>query len=446
MILPFLLLYAITQFNISKYPTEINPSEGFCIEGYFFFPKYYKIDSSIPADIQINKDIKIFEKYRILAREICLQPTNILGESNKYTVLFTYLADPPLDIFQKQIELTTHKYPKIDAVSFKENINVDQILEYKLTYESSLLEYYLLSGENGIQCEKDNNLLKCNIKELDLNYENTYELKLLSMYEGEIVELLDTRVVNILSSVKIESTNLPPNSIFQTPTIPEIQIYLNKQVENTFEVEIKNGNGENIEHTYALNENLLSVFPSQPFLQNTKYLLRVIGLKGVDGSLPEGGELTVEFSVDDGPSIRSTNLKTGFSSTSDIVLTFNQDIRSSQDIKKYIKLNSTTDYNFSIKGKQVTIKPNTNLTTCASQKLDISKGIASTTGLISSKGSSFSFKTTCERVVRIGTSVQGRGIFASYFGNGGKKIVFFGAMHGSEANTKTTMSKLITEL
>ena len=446
LILPFLLLFAITEYNIYKYPAEINPSEEFCIEGYFLFPKFYRIDSSLPAEIEINKDVKIFEKYRILAREICLLPTEILGESNTYTISFTYLSNPPLDIFQKQIEVTTHEYPKIEEIQIEENVNIDQVLEYELTYESSLLEYYIFSDEKSVQCEKESLLLKCSIGELNLNYEDTYELQLVSIYEGKVVKILDTRIVNTLSSLKIESSNIPSNGIFQSTSIQELQLSLNKEIESSFRTEITDESGNEISHTSSLNTNILSISPSQQFLQNTKYLLRIYEIKALDGSRPEGGEFLTEFSIDDGPSIKSTNLKTGFSSTSDIILTFNQDIKSAQDIKKYIKLNSSTDYNFSIKGKQVTIKPNTNLITCTNQRVDISKGIISTTGLISSKGSSYTFKTKCERVARIGTSVQGRGIFASYFGNGSKKILLFGAMHGSEANTRTTMSKLIAEL
>ena len=446
LIIPFLLLAGITQNSIFEHPTYINPTEKFCIEGYFLFPKYYRINSPFPADIQINKDVKILGKYRILAREICFQPTEILKESNTYTINFTYLANPLLDIFQKKMEVTTYEYPKIEKTLFKENVNIDQILEYELTYESSLLEYYILSGDSDIPCKKDRNIVKCNLSELNLSYENTYELKLVSVYGGEIVKLLDTRNVSILSSVDINISNIPSNGIFQSPTIPELLFTLNKEVESVFGTELKDERGNSIEHTSSINKNILSIFPTQVFSQNTKYILKITGLEGIDGSRPKGGEFIIEFSIDDGPSIKGTNIKTGFSSTNNIVLTFNQDVKNPQDIKKYIKLNSTTDYNFTINRSKITIKPNTNLSTCTNQRLDISKGIVGTTGLISSKSSSYTFKTRCERVARIGTSVQGRGIFASYFGNGSKKIIFFGAMHGSEANTKTTMSKLITEL
>ncbi len=70
----------------------------------------------------------------------------------------------------------------------------------------------------------------------------------------------------------------------------------------------------------------------------------------------------------------------------------------------------------------------------------------SSTGLVSSSGTSYTLKTTCKRTVYIGTSVQGRGIYAYYFGSGSKKIVFFGAIHGSEANTKTLLNRWATEL
>ena len=83
---------------------------------------------------------------------------------------------------------------------------------------------------------------------------------------------------------------------------------------------------------------------------------------------------------------------------------------------------------------------------CKSYSLTLTKGLQSTTGLIASTGYSGTLKTKCQRVASVGTSFEGRSIYAYYFGTGSKKIVFFGSMHGTESNTQTLLTKWINEL
>jgi hypothetical protein len=167
-------------------------------------------------------------------------------------------------------------------------------------------------------------------------------------------------------------------------------------------------------------------------------------LTGIDGSQMEK-EYTLQFSIDDGPKITDTNISSSFSVSGNIILTFNQNIKN-QNIKDYIKLNSNTDYSYSISKNKITINPTSNLGGCRNYTLSIDKGIVGITNLISSKTYSYTISTQCRRVVSIGTSVRGRSIYATYFGYGSKKIVFFASMHGSEANTKSTLDRLISDL
>jgi hypothetical protein len=111
-----------------------------------------------------------------------------------------------------------------------------------------------------------------------------------------------------------------------------------------------------------------------------------------------------------------------------------------------VKLDSGTDYSYSIYNNQITINPSTDLKSCKSYSISVTKGLQSTTGLIASANYSSSLQTKCQRVVAVGTSVQGRTIYGYYFGTGPKKIVFFGSMHGTENNTQTLLTKWINEL
>lgn len=444
LIQPFLYILIATHLSTFQLRKEIAPTNTFCIEGYFLLPKYYKVNSNIPSEISFSEDIKIFDKYRILSREICIHPTDILGESSTYSMNISYI--PNIDMFKKEITLSTKEYPQMEEIKFEESVNITDTLEYELTYQPTLLDYYLSTSEQKIKCNKENNIVKCDLSQLTLNYESSYKVDLISMHKDTEIETLNTMIVKTLSAVKVESSNIPEGNIFQTLNISELQFTFNKDVKENFETILEDESGNTIEHTKALTERTLNISTNYEFKQNSKYTLKILNLEGTDGSRPEGEEYVISFSIDDGPNIQSTNIRSPFSVSNNILLTFNQDIEKEEEIKKYIKLNSGTNYTYTITGSKVTINPSGNLGYCQSNKVEILKGLKSSEGLISSKGHTYTFKTNCARVSKVGTSVQGRGIYATYFGSGSKKILFFASMHGSEANTKSTLSKLITEL
>jgi len=244
--------------------------------------------------------------------------------------------------------------------------------------------------------------------------------------------------------VEVEQTSIKNKAVIQNISIPKITITLNKDVLQDIQVTIEDSNKNLIKSSHSLSGKNITVTPGENFKQNTRYFLKLNNLVGTDGSKQEK-EYVLEFSIDDGPKIISSNITPGFLTTGNIVLTFNQNIKV-QNVKNFVKINDKTEYSYSISKNKITINPTSNLSGCRNYSVAINKGLVGSTGLVSSKSSTYTLKTQCKRVVRIGTSVQGRGIYATYFGNGSKKIVFFASMHGSEANTKTTLNRLIYEL
>jgi len=442
---PFLSILLIEQLSITKYPENIKPTEEFCLEGYFPFPEGYRIESSFPVEVVIKEKTTLFNKFNIFARNICLTPLKLLPESKQYNLQFSFLDIFNLGIFYKNMSIATTSYPEVNEKMFEEEINNNQILEYSLTDPSRLLDYYIVQGEIEIKCTSEASSLKCDISGLTLKQGQEYELTLLSKYENKLVAELNTTSVRTRTAVIVEQSNISNNSVLQNPSIGQIDITLNKEVESNHQLQLIDSAGNNITYESSVIGNLLSIYPKESFKQNTTYLLKINTLRGLDGSQLEN-EYILQFSIDDGPKITGTNIGSGFSTSGNIVFTFNQSLLSTQNVKTYIKLNSATNYSYSIKGNQITINPDSDLGFCQKYTVSLSKGLTSNTGLIGSTGASYTLKTTCKRTVYIGTSVQGRSIYAYYFGSGANKIVFFGAIHGSEANTRTLMNRWATEL
>lgn len=434
-----MIAYICIRNCITNYPTSIKPTGEFCIEGYFPFPNLYQIQSDIPSSIEIGEKTTIFNNIDILAREICITPNALLAENKTYSLDISYL-----NIFEQNIPLTTEQYPQIQGVHTEEEIPDNHIFKYEMEYTEDLLDYYLTSNNTYTLCEKDENYILCDIKALNLNPGETYALTLVSKYGESTVQEIQDIKVNVLDAVKIIKSSIKNNSVIQSTSIKEILITLNKEIKDTYNITIQDTDNNNIENNVSISGKTISIKPTNTFKQNTKYSLTISNLTGTDESRMRE-EYTLQFTIDDGPRISSTNISSSFSISGNIILTFNQNIKT-QDIKDYIKLNSKTDYSYSISNNKITINPTSNLGACRSHTLSVGKGIAGTNNLISSQTYSYTISTQCKRSLSIGTSVQGRGIYATYFGYGSKKIVFFAAMHGSEANTKSTLNKLIAEI
>jgi hypothetical protein len=440
-----LSLILITHFSIKTYPNKIKTSEKFCIEGHFLLPNLYKTETTLLIKKEIIEPKILFNKYPIYSNQICFTPTTLIPETEKYGISLSYLKPFNISIFEKVINLETKEYPKVKNFLFEDEINLNQVLTYQLNDKDSMLEYDLLFNETVANCSKSEEFVVCDTTNFNFEYEKEYELSLVSKYENSIIKTLDTQIVSILNPVEIVDSSIESKDTILNPNVEEVEISLNKDIIPTANIVLKDSeeNSFGINTRYDLKN--IYIKPLEGFKQGETYFLQINNLYGVDNSqLRE--EYVLEFSVANGPEISGSNIKDGFSTSSNIVLTFNQTLDRNQNIKNYITLNSGTNYSYSIYNKSITINPSSNLSFCSNQSLKVIGGIKSNTGLVSSKNYNYSFKTTCRRGYSIGTSVEGRGIYAYYFGTGNKKILFYAAMHGTEANTKSTLNYWMSEL
>lgn len=445
LLIPFLLLILATQISVAKFPSEIKPTEEFCIEGHFFLPRRIDVGSSVTLETRVEDIKTIFNNLDIYAKRICIIPTVLLSEKETYDFNIAYTNKINFDVFKKQIEITTEGYPEVTEKNFNDNINPNQTIQFEIDYTSDLLEYSIVSVEASAPCIKDSLVINCDITSFNMQPGSDYELILVAKHNENTVEEVTKANINILTPVEIVSSSISSKEVIQSISIPNIEIVLNKEINPDYQILIKDADKVSIENESSLVGMNLNISPKENFKQNTRYFLKISGLSGIDGSnMPN--EYILEFAIGDGPKVEKTNLINGFDVGNNVVITLSQEIKSKQDIKSFIKFDPSAEYSYSISKNQITINPKTSLSSCKNYKITINKGITSNNELISSEDYSKQFKTTCKRIVNIGTSVQGRAIYASYFGAGPEKIVFFGSMHGSEANTKVTMDKLINEL
>ncbi len=435
----------IASKDVIASDSSIGNSEEFCIDGNFLLPESYTVNTTFPMEISFKNKTTLFDKYDVRAKTLCIKPLSLLREKETYNLEISFLGKTGLSLFEKELPLVANAYPLVKGMETEEKVNITEILEYELDSDNEFLDYTLIVDDREIDCNKEDLKILCDISSLELEYDKKYWLRLVATYGEEYIQVFDPVQIETLSAIKITSSSIDNNEIVTTPNISEINIEVNKEIKPEGEVVIKDSKGNEIEVKVEFGEKSIKILPQESFKQNYYYSLHINNLLATDDSTLQKAYI-LKFSISDGPRIYSSNIEnTGFPATQNILLTFTQTLRS-QDIKKYIKLNSQTNYSFSITGNKVLINPTSNLEACKNNSLTVSDGIIGITGLISTKTYTYNFKTSCARVAGIGTSVEGRGIYAYYYGTGSKKILFYGAIHGSEVNSRNILNKWLGEL
>jgi protein MpaA len=435
----------IASKDVMASDSSIGNSEEFCINGNFLLPESYTVNTTFPIEISFKNKTTLFDKYDVRAETLCIKPLSLLKEKETYDLEISFLGKTGLSLFKKELPLVANAYPLVKGMETEDKVNITEILEYELDSENEFLDYTLIVDDREIDCLKEDLKILCDISSLELEYDQQYWIRIVATHEDEYIQVFDPIQIETLSAIRVTSSSIDNNEIVTTPNISEINIEVNKEIKPEGEVVIKDSKGNEIELEVEFEGKGIKILPQESFKQNYSYSLHINNLLATDDSTLQE-EYVLKFSISDGPRIYSSNIEsTGFPATQNILLTFTQTLRS-QDIKKYIKLNSQTNYSFSITGNKVLINPTSNLEACKNNTLAITDGIIGITGLISTKTYTYNFKTSCARVAGIGTSVEGRGIYAYYYGTGSKKILFYGAIHGSEVNSRNILNKWLGEL
>lgn len=245
----------------------------------------------------------------------------------------------------------------------------------------------------------------------------------------------------------INALDLSSNPAHNTELVPK-----QSQLEFIFNKEpIAEGIEKLIKTEPEINYNLtwkdprtLVLTPVDQLQTNTKYIISFAdSLSGKDGSsLAETKTITFTTA---GP-VKVVNFSPTGSSASTLAsinVAFDQPVDQSSAQRNF-SINPAVGGSFSWAGNTLVFKPQTALAPLVTYTISVATGIKSIGGEDSTQTFSGSFTTTSERVRTIGYSVRKRAISAYYFGNGPKKILLIGTMHGNEGNTGNMLNSWIS--
>jgi len=99
-----------------------------------------------------------------------------------------------------------------------------------------------------------------------------------------------------------------------------------------------------------------------------------------------------------------------------------------------------------VSGNKIVLTPSSPLPLCAPFSIRVNEHVQSQFGISGDSSWGITSRAICYTTFSIGASVRGRGITAYQFGEGPNPVIYMGAMHGSEANSRTLMMEWFNEL
>jgi hypothetical protein len=323
-------------------------------------------------------------------------------------------------------------------------ISATQPFDVKLTAPDIIHEYSLKIADKQTDCTQASAELTCDIAPLDLKHGAQYTASVYQRFKG-----LETRVAEgevetllplLLSSASITSDQV----LYDTPESATFTFDKPLERADVSLMQVSETGEKKVPITSTLDDHTVTV-TFGTLARETTYRFIVNDAIAKNGS-SIAEPITTVFSTSGGPKVTSVSVGAhSVPRSARIIITFDQPLDESVDIAALARVTgvagavhrqSETQLAFSIQGGD-----------CTPFRLVVDKGVKSgSNGEVSKEPWQFSSRTICGSSWAIGSSVQGRAIYAYSFGSGPSTILFTGGIHGSERSGQQTMQAWVAHL
>lgn len=376
--------------------------------------------------------------FPVAARSVCAV-AQVAPSTNAQTAQLSLFGGP---LFPAKYEITAAPKPVVMS-KFDAPIPTAKPLKIALDRTDTTHSYRLAVSGREVACSSQQKALSCDVVPLNLTQGQTQTLELTRSFDGKAIDTPLTREVQTQTPTTVTASSIAesatvydkPKTITLTADKPlaEATVRLETAAETPKVIPVK-ATVEGNEARIAYDEDLA---------RETKYKL-VTKLVAKDGSsLLAPHELS--FSMSGGPKVTGASVgSTGYISGTPITLSLDQPVKAGTDITKFVELKGIAG-TIALRGQQIVITPQA-VDRCTQFSIGVKKGLVSEHDITSAADWSLASRARCYTTGTIGTSVQGRGITAYYFGNGPTTILYAGAIHGNELSSKYIMESWISEL
>lgn len=436
-------IYTFTFFKPKTITYDYSAAQS-CIFNPTFLPNLNKVKNNQSYAIKNEPTIKLSDKI-LFSSKSCFSLSN--PNKGENPIKIHPLKNP---LLSQSIKIKQSTPP---TLSIKQNLDIPTStigdLSFELNMPDGTFEYKIEANKKTAQCQKLSNALKCPIKDLGLVQSQTYPVVVDRYLNEQKIETVFNQKLKTVDPIIIKASSIPEGSLVLDKS-KQIILTTNKTLvasENVSLTDMKTGLP--IKINALLDKNMLVINMQEEMPRESVFQLKVAKLTASDQAFLSA-DYSLNFATSGGPKVSRTNIVSyGESTTKNFVLSFDSNIDQAQNIKSLINISNgsgTIPANIYIGQNSVTIEPTEILSKCTSYTIEVKTGIKNIYGVESSSGWQTSFRTICQEVINIGSSVQGRNITAYKFGNGPSKYIFIGATHGDEKGSKYLLDSWVNEL
>lgn len=412
-----------------------------CTQQLTILPSYNKNTDNNSGFTIRNENIVKWGSLQILSLKTCFDVTKppLPGNTRVSTSLMGgWFA-------KKTYLLTIPVLPTIQTAVLDQPIPIMKSLALKLDKADLVFSYQLVIGDKFASCPVKEAAIYCDITSLKLLQGNNYNIKINRLFKGQVLDTLVNKDIKTLNATNVVDASINAG-----------QVVYDKPKSFTFDFDKSVTKGsvvinkvEGEKHTVipsasVFDDKKVTLTVVNDLERNVAYEIIIDQIEAKDGStLP--GQYKLSFSTSDGPIVIGVNVNTtGSPLTKVVVLTFDQNLSTSQDITNFVSTSGIPTL-ISRQDNKVFISY-TNAPLCTNLNVSIIPGLTSNQGVIQNNFWNFSTRTICHTVSTIGYSVNGRPILAYTFGSGATSILYTGSIHGNELGAKYLMEAWINEL
>ena len=422
-----------------KKPVELTYDGATCVPHLSVSPGLIDTRTSDQVAISFADELRVGE-VGVLAFTVCFTPLNLAAES--VTTVPLRVAQTRIPV--KQFELTLPAAPTASTVDFVgRTIPTGRPLEIALSEPDSISKYDFTVGDSVVPCAHDNSRLACPLADLGLEQGAEYRAELIRKL-GSAIEVVAEGSFTTLTPLSLVSATIAENE----------EIYDTRQeLEMTFDTalsraevvleQIDGATRTRVDARSVVDGASLTITSTEPLQRRATFAVTVVSAEGENGALL-AEPLVRTFRTSGGPTVNGASV--GASSapvTGSIVFTFDQVLANGTQAASLVSVSGATA-SVSASGNRLTVTYSAG--TCQAIAVSMKPGFSSESGVTQDQSYSFTTRTRCYTTSVIGTSERGRAIIAYSFGSGSKRLLFHGALHGNERNTKGLMDAWIAEL
>lgn len=328
-----------------------------------------------------------------------------------------------------------------EAITNGETVGTAAPVTFSLSAPDELHQYSLYLGEARSRCETEQRAIRCDVADLDLTQGETYDARLERQFGTDVPEVLVEGELATIEPVRITDVSIDANEVLYTK--PQfVEVTFDKPI-TSVEASLKAKDGDSIAVEAAIEGTGATITWEAELPRQTTFELLLDSVIAEDGSgLLE--PFTRTFKTSGGPSVTGVSVGPRTAPVAGTVtVTLDQPVASVQAALQKIRV-SGVNATIGLNNRTISIQYSTGL--CQPFTITVDAGLESRYGIVNNESWSYSSRTQCYSTTVIGTSEQGRAIVAYRFGSGSNTILYTGALHGNEQNTKLLMDAWIAEL